>query len=671
MIEKTFRLDIQSLRAISVLLVIFYHFNFTVNNLPIFSGGFIGVDIFFIISGYVISNIILIELQEKKNFDFFNFLEKRLRRLIPALYFLMILIFIAGFFLLLPESFSELSSEVISNVFISSNFYFWESLAQYGAISGMERPLLHTWSLSVEWQFYIFTSLVFILLKNQIMKYFNVYFITLFIASFVLNFFILTNQVNFNFFFSGTRYWEFVLGILLRYNQTTIILFIKKICNEVVINYLLFFCFFIIIFFSLSYQFLENQRFFFVLAMGASAVIILIGNTKSYFSTLLNTKSLVFIGAISYSLYIWHYPIASFFYTAEYEYYFNNYIKLLVMLPLFVISVLSYNFVENTFRNSSVVNRKNFFILFIFSTILLILISTITIKNKGFFNRLKITEHQKNFIINFDDDRIDPGLYPQYFPAKIDKSKKTILILGNSHGGEYFELISNTSYIKKKYNVIYSHIQVRCLKNLMKDIKKSNCFRKLAFSKENDFQKKISLLDKVDIVILKTKWSNRDIKVLPKVIQFLREKGIIVLVGSENPFFKIIDDEKFNPDTKYKSRMLVHALFQKSTILDKYYISNSKLPNNQDLINMEKKYFNKIDWKRYMLKNDQLKKISYENEAIFFNDIEIFCNLKIKQCDVLADNNKIHWDERGHTTYKSKSYLANKLIKYTELMDYL
>ena len=105
-------------------------------------------------------------------------------------------------------------------------------------------------------------------------------------------------------------------------------------------------------------------------------------------------------------------------------------------------------------------------------------------------------------------------------------------------------------------------------KNLMKDIKKSNCFRKLAFSKENDFQKKISLLDKVDIVILKTKWSNRDIKVLPKVIQFLREKGIIVLVGSENPFFKIIDDEKFNPDIKYKSRMLVHALFQKSTILD-------------------------------------------------------------------------------------------------------
>ena len=76
MIEKTFRLDIQSLRAISVLLVIFYHFNFTVNNLPIFSGGFIGVDIFFIISGYVISNIILIELQEKKILIFLIFLKK-------------------------------------------------------------------------------------------------------------------------------------------------------------------------------------------------------------------------------------------------------------------------------------------------------------------------------------------------------------------------------------------------------------------------------------------------------------------------------------------------------------------------------------------------------------------------------------------------------------------
>ena len=102
-----------------------------------------------------------------------------------------------------------------------------------------------------------------------------------------------------------------------------------------------------------------------------------------------------------------------------------------------------------------------------------------------------------------------------------------------------------------------------------------------------------------------------------------------------------------------------------------FYISKSKLPNNQDLIKMEKEYFNKIDWERYMLNNDQLKKISTENDVIYFNDIEVFCNLAAERCDVLADNNKIHWDENGHTTLKSKLHLSNRLIKNTKLMDYL
>ena len=163
--EKTFRFDIQSLRAVSVLLVIFYHFNFSIEDIPLFSGGFIGVDIFFIISGYVIANLILTEIQEQNRFDFIKFFEKRLRRLVPALYFLLLVVFISGFFLLLPDRFTQLSKDIFFNVFLTSNFYFWDSLQAYGAILGIERPLLHTWSLSVEWQFYIFTSFLFIFFR--------------------------------------------------------------------------------------------------------------------------------------------------------------------------------------------------------------------------------------------------------------------------------------------------------------------------------------------------------------------------------------------------------------------------------------------------------------------------------------------------------------------------
>ena len=665
--RTTFRFDIQSLRAVSVILVIFYHFNLTFNSYPIFSGGFIGVDIFFIISGYVISNIILIELEEKKKFDFILFLEKRLRRLVPALYFLLFVIFIISLFLLLPHRLSQLSSDIIFNIFLSSNFYFWETLEQYGAITGIERPLLHTWSLSVEWQFYIFTSLVFVLFKNKISKNFNLYFVILFIISFVLNLFILNNQINFNFYFSGSRYWEFILGILIRYNQDIIKKLTNKLLNEKLINYILFISFLIIILFSISYQFIENQRIFFILSMLSASILIIFGNTNTYFSQLLDSKTLIFIGGISYSLYIWHYPIASFFYITEYQHHFTNFIKLIMLLPLVLVSFFSYNFIENTFRKISMINSKNFFVLFIFSSLFLVVLSSVTIKNDGFESRLKISENQKKFIVNYNENRKDPI----YFPVKINDAKKTILILGNSHGGEYFHLIQNTNYLTEKYNIIYSLIQIRCLKNFMNNINKSNCFRKLEFYKENNFHEKMSLLDKVDIIILKTKWSDQDLKVLPKVIKFFKDKKKIILVGSANPMFNIIGHETFDPNKNYDNEILVHSLFQKNTLLDKYYIKNSSLPKDNNLIDMEKKYFQLVNWKRYEEVNKTLKKISNENKVIFLDDMDVFCDLLSKRCDVLAGETKIHWDEKGHTTFKSKSYLSDKLIQNTKLMDYL
>ena len=187
--EKTFRFDIQSLRAVSVILVIFYHFNFTYQNIPLFSGGFIGVDIFFIISGYVISNLILEELEQKNDFKFSKFIEKRLRRLVPALYFFLYITFCFGLIFLLPRYLTQLSHDIIFNVFLTSNFYFWDSLQAYGAILGIDRPLLHTWSLSVEWDFYIVTSSFFIFFCNQIMTSFKIYFFILFFVSIFFKFF--------------------------------------------------------------------------------------------------------------------------------------------------------------------------------------------------------------------------------------------------------------------------------------------------------------------------------------------------------------------------------------------------------------------------------------------------------------------------------------------------
>jgi peptidoglycan/LPS O-acetylase OafA/YrhL len=665
--EKTFRYDIQSLRAISVILVIFYHFNFSYQDLPLFSGGFIGVDIFFIISGYVISNLILIELKQKNDFKFSKFIEKRLRRLVPALYFFLFIIFCFGLIFLLPSYLSQLSFDIIFNVLLSSNFYFWDSLQAYGAVLGIDRPLLHTWSLSVEWQFYIFTSILFIFFKNQIMKNFNMCFLVLFFMSIFLNFFILSNQINFNFYFSGSRYWEFILGILIRYNESFLTLKVKNILNEKKINFFLFFSIFFIIFFSISYELLENKKTFFIISMFLSSFIILMGNTDTVFLKLFKTNSLVFIGAISYSLYVWHYPFASFFFATENQIYLTNSIKIILLVPLLLISIFSYKYIEVIFRKSDLISTKKFYIYFTLASFMLLFISYISIKNDGYINRVKISQDQKNFIIEFNKDRVAPIDQK----IEINNSKKNILVLGNSIGGEFFEILNSNDYFKKRYNIIYSLIQIRCLENLVEGKTKSNCFRKLEFKKENDYQNKISYLDDVDIVILKTRWSKKDIKDLPKVINFLKKKKKKVIIISANPEFSIIEKKQFKPIKKYENYFLINALFQLNTIADKYYLKNYKLPEGKDLLEMEKKYFSKINWKKLNNINKSLKDISLKYDVAYVDDLGTYCEISKNSCEVIFEGKKIHWDNRGHATILSKPFLSKRFLEYSNIKDHL
>jgi len=665
--KKTFRFDIQSLRAVSVLLVIFYHFNFSIGDVPLFSGGFIGVDIFFIISGYVISNLILAEINNQNEFDFLKFFEKRLRRLVPALYFVLFVVFIFGFFFLLPDRFTQLSSDIIFNIFFTSNYYFWNSLQAYGAIAGIERPLLHTWSLSVEWQFYIFTSFLFIFFRKNILKNFNLYFICLFFISFFINFFLLSNLINFNFYFSGSRYWEFLLGVLIRYNQDILKSFITRKLDSKMINLFLFVSLIFIIFFSISYQFLNAKKLLFITTMFFAAFIILMGNSKSFFSELFKSNILVYIGAISYSLYVWHFPFASFFFATSNQEFFTNIFKIISLILIFMVSSFSFYYVENIFRKFDVINTKKFYFLLILTSLILASLSYSVIKNDGYIDRLNISEEKQQFILKFNDKRIAP----RTFPVTIDSSKKTILILGNSIGGEYYEILKENIYLKERYNIIYSLIQIRCLENFIAGRNQSNCFRKLEIEKENNFQEKISYLDNVDIIILKTKWNDKDLKDLPKVIDFLKSKDKEVIIVSQNPEFQIIDAGVFNPKIKYKNNILANALFQKSTVVDKYYLNENKLPQSKDLLEMEKEYFSKINWTKLNTINGQLKKISLHRNVRFINDLEVFCNIQTKRCDVITNGIKIHHDTRGHTTVLSKPYLSNKFLEKTDFKNLL
>ena len=166
-----YRPEIDGLRSIAVIAVIVYHAQIVVFGDQFFKGGFIGVDIFFVISGYLITSIIFKELEIRKTFSFINFYERRCRRILPVLFFVILAFLPFSWFYLIPPAFEDFSRSILYAVGFGSNFYFHYSGLEYSSIEAMYKPFLHTWSLSVEEQYYI----IFPIFLYFTFKYFNKY----------------------------------------------------------------------------------------------------------------------------------------------------------------------------------------------------------------------------------------------------------------------------------------------------------------------------------------------------------------------------------------------------------------------------------------------------------------------------------------------------------------
>ena len=166
-----YRPEIDGLRAIAVVAVIFYHAQLSIFDQKFFKGGFIGVDIFFVISGYLITSIILKELFKTGHFSFKNFYERRIRRILPVLLFVMMVSLPFAWVYLLPDSFIDFSKSILSSLGFISNIYFWFSSQAYGAESNILNPFLHTWSLSVEEQYYILFPIILLISFRYLQKY--------------------------------------------------------------------------------------------------------------------------------------------------------------------------------------------------------------------------------------------------------------------------------------------------------------------------------------------------------------------------------------------------------------------------------------------------------------------------------------------------------------------
>ncbi len=429
----SYRPEIDGLRALAVLSVVFYHTKFYAFNYEMFKGGFIGVDIFFVISGYLITSIILKDLYINGTFSFKYFYERRVRRILPVLLFVILTSFIFAWLFLLPGSFVDYSKSSIYSLGFSSNFYFWYTGQQYGAESGFLKPLLHTWSLSVEEQYYIIFPIIFLF----IFKYFRKYIVPFFIISLLISLCVADwgskNYPSFNFYILPTRGWELIAGSILSYYE---IKFGHRSKNRIL-------CFTLpkiglaLILFSI---FIFNDRmyhpsFYTIIPIIGVCLIIWFSNKDELIYRVLSTKLMVGIGLISYSLYLWHYPIFVFDRIIEFS---NESIikKIFIGLSLFLISIFSYYVVERPSRNNKYKFRYIFSTIFILYSIIFILNSNV-IKNNGFKDRFpKFLDIREKEVLRDPVSFIrcngdEPGIEKTCYFNK--SSDKKVFLVGDSH----------------------------------------------------------------------------------------------------------------------------------------------------------------------------------------------------------------------------------------------
>jgi len=340
----SFRQDINGLRGIAVMSVVLYH-----AEIGLFKGGYLGVDIFFVISGYLISNIIISELNDD-TFSFKTFYIRRIKRILPALFSTLLLTVPFAYFLLTPKAMNEYIDSMFSSIFFYANYHFM-NLDFYIAESAKLMPLLHTWSLAIEEQYYI----IFPLFSYFLFKYFKKYFVI--VIALISLFSIYLNTITDNsdkFYRLEFRIWELLLGVLIMtLSQNLKIKHLEKIGFPLMLFPIFYF----------DDDWINNIEPKLIALLGICFVIFS-NHSNSGLTKFLSYKPLKLIGLSSYSIYLLHQPIFVFFRIFK-----NNYD---------LINLKIYDFPENLDiinmkYSSSKINLDNVFL--INSTLIILCIS--------------------------------------------------------------------------------------------------------------------------------------------------------------------------------------------------------------------------------------------------------------------------------------------------------
>lgn len=431
-----YRKDIDGLRAIAVMSVILFHLGYL-------KSGYLGVDVFFVISGFLITGIIY-SSANKNEFSIIKFYERRLRRIIPLLLFVSLIALVIGILVMLPEDLENLSQSVIASNFSVNNILMYITSADYWATKVEYKPLMHTWSLGVEEQFYLIYPFIFYFLQTRKLK-FSVYLITL-LTILSLAAFLIRTDIASKFYLIQYRFFELSiggLGAIYLYNSNAE----KKRFSS------LWLYLSILITIALLVAPIQSIRpFVNILVTMSTLGILLFGsqyfNKEGVYNKLFTNKAIVGIGKISFSIYMWHQLVFAFARYTFLEEITESWAIVLILITI-LLSIITYNLIENPFRNHKTISTK---------TVLVVCVSVLIITTTSAFYlhyisgiikdypelglspkdrvvRTNLFTSNRNVCIKYIDD-ID-ALDKDFS----DDTKLKVLVIGNSFGRDVSNIL--------------------------------------------------------------------------------------------------------------------------------------------------------------------------------------------------------------------------------------
>lgn len=605
---------IDALRGIAVLLVLLYHFD-----VRLFSGGFIGVDIFFVISGYLISNIIHDKLNNN-TFSFKDFYLRRIKRLLPAALVTVILTLIAALFIFPINLFEKVVKSCLPSILSFSNIYFFQKTGYFDSSSTL-KPLLHTWSLSVEEQFYlIWPLLIYLYFKLKKRTHKTLLFSVIGIISLLFSEYYLSIDESASFYLTPFRVFEFLIGaITLNFNPT--------IENKKFKDFITFTSLVGLIVISIIYN--NNIKFPGINALIPcilSILLILYTNEKSIIGKIYNNQIFRFIGKISYSLYLVHWPILVFY---KYKIHQDlNTIDVILLLFISLIFALGlFYFIENKIRYSLFKSKKTLPIAMITSILLLALINILVnnidisfLKNKEFqeYTSKEIKYEINHRYINVNNSDTIKNT-TDFKDSSLDKR---VLIIGDSHAPDALNFLK-IAYPDYEYRIITNG---GCAPMAIKD---------LDLIKNHPAKLKSACESCMNSLFSENTFNNFDYIV------------ISVYFGKYTPKHLINFIKKTKETSNPKIIVFGNFITLKKDLPD--LIANGGIDYNKDVLN-------------YDLYNNELS-INAKGYYDFYSKTDLLCSSKdVKDCEFILDNDKLLTYDTNHLSYYACEIIAKNII---------